>query len=144
MKLDYETYFWINKSFKDNIFNKVIAYADDKYANIEELMFLRSAVESYLASIGIDNLEFDHVDHECNGLDIINLVYLHYLPNVIESNTKYNVHVSKDLNITIISVIVNNGEETLGNLKTPCFTTKTYMVDHDLDCNIDNIEVEKE
>lgn len=147
MKLDHETYFKINESFKDNIFNKVIAYADDNYDNIEELMILRSAVESYLASIGIDNLEFSHVEHErngynCNKIHIISLIY--HSPNSNESNTVYNVHVSKGLYITTITATVSTGEETLGSLKTTCITQKTYMLDHDLDCNIDSIEVEKE
>ena len=147
MKLDHETYLRINESFKDNIFNKVIAYADDEYGDNNELMFLRSAVESYLSSIGINNLEFSYVDHENIGynsskIDIINLIY--HSPNSKESNTEYIVNVSKGLCITTITVTAYTGEETLGNIKIGCTTKKIYMLDHYLDCNIDNVEVEKE
>ena len=108
-------------------------------------MVLRSAVESYLASIGIDNLEFSYADHERDGY-IINLIYYSSnSKNSNESNIVYNVHVSKGLCITAISVTVYTGEETIGNIKTGCTTKKSYMFDHDLDCNIYNIEeVEKE
>ena len=151
MKLDYITYSRINESFKNNIFNKVIAFINNEYNHNEELMFLRNAVESYLASIGISNLKFDHVEHKSGGYvehksggykdeDMINLIY--HSPNFIESNTVYIVHVVRGLYISCIDVNVNAQEESLGNSKVVCITHKTYMLNHDLDCNIANIEVE--
>ena len=143
MKLDYETYFRINESFKNNIFDKVIAYADNEYNYNEELMFLRNAVESFLASIGITNIEFSHVDHKTGGYrneDMIDLIY--HSPNSMESNAVYTVHVIEGLHISYISVTVDTQEENFGNTKVVCITHKNYMLHYDLDCNINNIEVE--
>lgn len=140
MKLDYVTYSRINESFKNNIFNKVIAYADSKYDNTEELMFLRNAVESYLISIGLHNLNFSKVSHISDGYnnyDAIDLVY-----HVHDGSVVYTVHILKDLYIGCIDATVNAREEVLGNIKTVCITHKKYMLNHDLDCNIANIEVE--
>lgn len=143
MKLDYETYFRINESFKNNIFNKVIAYADDEYNHNEELMFLRNAVESYLASIGINSIEFSRVEHKSDGYnneDMIDLIY--HSPNSMESNAIYTVHVIKGLYISCIDITVSAHEENFGSSKVVCITHKNYMLNHDLDCNIANIEVE--
>ena len=139
MKLDYETYFRINESFKDNIFNKVIAYADSEYDNTEELMFLRNAVESYLVSIGLHNLNFSRVSHKADGYnyDAIDFVYHAYDGSVV-----YTVHILKGLYIGYINTTVGEQEEALGNIKPVCITHKRYMLNHDLDCNINNIEVE--
>lgn len=143
MKLDYETYFRINESFKDNIFNKVIAYADSEHNYNEELMFLRNAVESYLASIGITNIEFSHIDHKTGGYkneDMIDLIY--HSPNCMESNVVYTVHIIKGLNISCIDATVDAQKENFGGSEVVCITHKTYVLYHNLDCNINNIEVE--
>ena len=143
MKLDYITYSRINESFKNNIFDKVIGYADDEYNYTEELMFLRNAVESYLPSIGISNFEFSRVEHKSGGYnneDMINLIY--HSPNSIESNVVYTVHVIRGLYISCIDATIDAHEERFGNNKFVCITHKTYMLNHDLDCNIANIEVE--
>lgn len=140
MKLDYVTYLKINESFKNNIFNKVIDYADNKYDNIEELMFLRNAVESYLASIGLHHLNFSKVSHTADGYndyDSIDLIY-----HVNDGSAVYTVHILKGLYIGCINATVNAQEEALGNIKPVCITHKKYMINHDLDCNINNIEVE--
>lgn len=143
MKLDYVTYFRINESFKNYVFNKVIAYADSKYNYNEDLMFLRNAVESFLASIGITNIEFSRIDHKTGGYkneDMIDLIY--HSPNCMESNVVYTVHIIKGLHISCIDATVDAREENFGNTKVVCITHKTYMLYHDLDCNINNIEVE--
>ena len=143
MKLDYETYFRINESFKNNIFDKAIAYADDEYNYNEELMFLRNAVESYLASIGINNIEFNHVEHKTGGYkneDMIDLIY--HSPNSMESIVVFTVHITKGLHISCIDVTVDAQKENFGNTKVVCITHKNYMLYHDLDCNIANIEIE--
>lgn len=140
MKLDYVTYFRINESFKNNIFDKVIAYADNKYDNNEELMFLRNAVESYLASIGLHNLDFSQVSHISDGYnnyDSIDLVY-----HAHDGSAVYIVHILKGLYIGFINATVNAQEEALGSIKPVCITNKKYMLNHDLDYNINNIEVE--
>lgn len=140
MKLDYETYFRINESFKNNIFNKVIAYAESRYNYNEELMFLRNAVESYLASIGITNIDFSHVDQKTGGYkneDMIDLIY-----HAHDGSAVYTVHVIKGLHISYIDVSADAREENFGNTKVVCITHKNYMLHHDLDCNIATIEVE--
>jgi hypothetical protein len=140
MKLDYVTYSRINESFKNNIFNKVIAYADSEYDNTDELMFLRNAVESYLASIGIDNIVFGHVEHRTSGYrneDTIDLIY-----HVYDGSAVYTIRVIEGLYILYINVNADTREENFGSNKFVCITHKNYMINHDLDCNINNIEVE--
>ena len=123
---------------RNNIFKKVIEHVDNKNDNKEEFEFLIGVVESYLDSIGLNNMIIDRVIHNVDGIDntgctdSIDMIFTDEDDTIV-----YSVHIIEGLHIQSIKRTVDIEQETIGNIKTACINTKTYLINKEITFNID-------